>query len=323
MKRTPVAIVALAIVVSALLAVAAEPPLQPKPVPPLQLVPQADDQIAIEHRGKELARYHFGADLPRPYVFPVRGPSGRVLTRMGHPHDPFGHSHHNSFWVTHHDVNGVSFWADRGTNVGRIVHQRVEALLDDGGELVNLISLNHWVAPNGRVLLQERRQTALQLLPNGEYLMILDLELTARGEPVTFGKTPFGIVGVRVAKSVGVRDGGGRIRNDTGGTNEKEIFWKPARWVDYSGATDDGVIEGLTLMDHPMNPQHPSPFHVREDGWMGASLSYNAPVVVAPEKPLRLRYGLLVHRDLPERAALTKRWEEFVATKLPEPPKKK
>ena len=29
---------------------------------------------------------------------------------MGHPHDPVGHSHHNSVWIAHESVNGESFW---------------------------------------------------------------------------------------------------------------------------------------------------------------------------------------------------------------------
>ena len=41
---------------------------------------------------------------------------------------------------------------------------------------------------------------------------------------------------VRMAKTIGVIDGGGRILNSEGQLNEKEVFRKPARWVDYSGA---------------------------------------------------------------------------------------
>ena len=40
---------------------------------------------------------------------------------------------------------------------------------------------------------------------------------------VTFGKTPFGFLGVRVAKMIGVKDGGGTIRNSEGGVNEKGV----------------------------------------------------------------------------------------------------
>jgi hypothetical protein len=293
---------------------------EPKPVPLLQLVPQPYQQIAFERAGREIARYHFGADLRRPFVFPLIGPGGRSLTRMGHPHDPEGHSHHNSVWITHHDVNGVSFWGDRGTNHGRIVHQRIEHLLDGNGTEASIISHNNWITDKGQTLLEERRQTALKLLPRGEYFLIVDLELNAKARPVTLGRTPFGLIGVRVAKPIGVRDGGGRIRNSEGGVNEAGVHWRPARWVDYSGRLSGPSIEGITLMDHPTNPNHPSFFHVRDDGWMGASLTFDSDRKIEPGRPLKLRYGLYVHWELRPPRFIEGRWDEFVRTKLPEPP---
>ena len=37
-----------------------------------------------------------------------------------------------------------------------------------------------------------------------------------------------------------------------------------------SGPIAPEVIEGITLMDHPSNLNHPSVFHVRGDGWVAA-----------------------------------------------------
>src|SRR5437762_298693 len=81
---------------------------EPAPVPSMQVVPQPYDQASFQRDGNDLTRYHFGPTLRRPFLFPIMGASGRSLTRMGHPHDPIGHSHHNSFWISHHDVDGVS-----------------------------------------------------------------------------------------------------------------------------------------------------------------------------------------------------------------------
>ena len=57
---------------------------EPKPVPRLQVVPQAYEQASFQRDGVEITRYHFGEGLNRPFLFPVIGPSGRSLTRMGH-----------------------------------------------------------------------------------------------------------------------------------------------------------------------------------------------------------------------------------------------
>jgi methane monooxygenase PmoA-like len=284
---------------------------QQKTVPRIQAVPQPHEEISFQRDGTEIARYYFGRDLRRPFLFPIVGPAGVSLTRMGHPHDPESHSHHNSVWISHNSVNGVSFWDDRGK--GKIVHQRIEALEDE-----SVLSTNAWVDEvTKKTLLSERRRTSIQLLENSQYFLLIDVQLECQ-EAVTLGKTPFGLIGVRMAKTIGVADGGGMIRNSGGGVNEAEVLWKAARWVDYSGPISNKAVEGIVLMDHPQNPNHPSVFHVRNDGWMGASVTFDAPRVIEPEKPLRLRYGLYVHAGAPAVEELEKRWKEFAGIKVPE-----
>ncbi len=288
---------------------AQEEGLKPKPVPRLQVIPLPDDRASIRLHGRELTRYHFDSRSHRPFFYPLIGPSGRSHTRMGHPHDPAGHSHHNSFWVSHHIVDGVSFWNDRGD--GRIVHERVDRY-EDGVDEAHIQVSNLWRnEKTGRVLLRETRRSTVRLMENDAWLLLLDLRFEAVEGDVTLGKTPFGMVGVRMAKTIGVHDGGGRILNSGGMINEKGVFWKPARWVDYSGPITNDLRGGITLMDHPANPNHPSVFHVRDDGWMGASLTYDADRVIKKGEPLRLRYGLYVHGDVPGRETLQKLWKGF------------
>src|SRR5438067_1648342 len=95
------------------------------------------------------------------------------------------------------------------------------------------------------------------------------------------------------------------------------VFWKAARWVDYSGPITAAATEGITLMDHPKNPNHPSMFHVRDDGWMGVSLTFDGPRNVESGQPLRLRYGLYVHSGAPTVEQVQDRWEKFAQTEPP------
>ena len=114
-----------------------------------------------------------------------------------------------------------------------------------------------------------------------------------------------------MAKTIGVNDGGGTIRNSEGAVNEKEVFWKRAKWVDYSGLITNENLEGITLFDHPENPNFPSYFHVRNDGWMGVSLTHDAPRTIHPNKPLHLRYGLYIHNDIKPLNAIEAKWKQF------------
>jgi hypothetical protein len=279
----------------------------------MQAVPLPNHEISFQRNGSEIARYYFGPDLHRPFVFPLIGPSGRSLTRMGHPRDPESHSHHNSVWISHNDVNGISFWDDRAK--GQIIHQRIEDF-NDSADSAAVRTINAWTVTN-RVLLLEHRQVTAQALPDKEWLLIVDLQLEARSEEITLGKTPFGLIGVRMAKTIGVTDGGGTIRNSEGGVNEPEVLGKHARWVDYSGPITTKAVEGVTLLDHPSNPNYPTVFHVRNDGWMGASLTYEGLRTIERSKPLRLRYGLYVHAGQPALKRLRLQWESFARTTPP------
>ena len=285
----------------------------------MQVIPMPDDQASFQRDGVELTRYYFGPELHRPFLFPIIGPSGVSPTRMGHPHDPESHSHHNSVWVSHNNVNDIDFWSDRGK--GTIRHKRIVEF-QDSDESACLVAESEWVTAEGKVLMLETRRIAVFPLPNSEWLLIIDVEFKAKDQAVTLGKTPFGMIGVRMAKTIGVNDGGGTIRNSEGGVNEKEILWKQTRWVDYCGAVTNDKIEGITLFDHPGNPNHPSYFHVRNDGWMGASLTFDHPRAIQVDAPLRLRYGLYVHGGMKAAEAIETQWKQFALIELPKSAKK-
>jgi hypothetical protein len=288
-----------------------------KPVPRMQVIPLPAGQASVEREGHEISRYYFGPELRRPFLFPLIGPSGKSLTRMGHPRDPNGHSHHNSVWVTHHDVGGVAFWNDAPSSKGRIVHQRVVRYEDaDDEALIEVV--NAWQDEAGKTLLEEQRAMRFRPQAQGQWLLVLDLTLRAPKEPVTLGKTNFGLIGVRMAKTIGVHDGGGTIRNSEGGVNEAGVHEKAARWVDYAGPITAEAREGITLLDHPINPNHPTVFHVRDDGWMGAALTFAAPLTIEPARPLKLRYGLWAHAGVPKPKTIEEQFAEFA--KLGDPP---
>jgi len=287
-----------------------------KPVPEMQVLPLPYDQAAFQHRGIELTRLHFAPTLKRPFLYPLAGPEGRSLTRMGHPHDPVTHDHHNSVWISHQSVQGENFWENQG-NPSQIVCQRVDQYGDGPPEAWALM-VNAWRDRKGRVVMQERRRVGVQWLEKGQFEVTIDLELHApSAEPVLLGQSPFGMIGVRMAKPIGVHDGGGRILNSEGQRNEEECFRKPARWMDYSGAVTNQSRGGITLMDHPGNPGHPTPFHVRNDGWMGICLTLRGAMKIEPGKPLRLRYGLWAHEGLPTGPQSESRWEVFARGPLP------
>lgn len=292
---------------------------EPKPVPHMQAIPLPQDAVSLQRDGVELARVHFAKSQRRPFIFPVNGPSGRSLTRMGHPRDPESHSHHNSVWLSHQFVGGTNFWENRG---GRIEHLRV-LRFEDSDDAAFVETENAWLDSTGKPVLHDRRRITARALPAGEWLLLLDVQLEARTAEVPLAQTAFGMLGVRMAKTIGVADGGGTIRNSEGGIDEAGCFRKPARWMDYSGPITATATEGITLFDHPSNPNHPVPFHCRNDGWMGAALTFAAPLTVKAGEPLRLRYALYIHSGIPAPEKINAQWKAFAESPWLEFPLKK
>ncbi len=284
-------------------------------VPHMQVLPMPHAISSFQLDGKELTASHSDAADMRPFWYPIMTSKGVCLTRMGHPHDPVTHSHHNSVWLAHSNVNGIDFWGDHAKIQGRIITKSVDRY-DDMNEAAVMQMTNHWVrASDNAVQLIETRRCEVRPLDGAKsWLMLIDAEFTApKGMTSTFGGTFFGLVAVRVAKSIGEKDGGGRILNSEGLINEDQIFRKPARWCDYSGriTNDADGFAGITLMNHPGNPQNPTAFHVRKDGWMGACLIPGEPLQVTDTKKLRVRYGLWVHDGIMTQAQSEAQWKAF------------
>jgi len=248
--------------------------------------------------------------IRRPFFYPVNGPDGISLTEFGKPHDPTGsHAHHYSLWIAHASVNGLDFWSERG---GVIAHEQLE-LMEDGPIFCRLAQKTHWLN-QGEGQLRERR--SFTIYQSGDDFRIIDVELSltpAGAKPVTFGKTSFGFLAARVAQSMTVFDGAGEIRNAKGDLNEQRAHLKRAHWIDQSGPIAQGRWAGIALLDHPDNPNAPTGWHCRNDGWAGAAFNMETPYTLEPAATLRLRYRIVVHGQDAIRGGVAQRYEEYAA----------
>jgi len=269
-------------------------------IPRMQAVPLPYEEISFRRDGKELTRLHYGARMDRPFLYPVYSAKGDEMTRIGHPHDPHGHRHHYSIWFAATPVNGEDFWAD---GKGRIRAKRV-VKIDDGATKATVALESAW----GMLLEEQRTISVIDL--GGDWMIEMSMTLKATNGPVVFDAKGFGPVGVRMAKSIGVKDGGGKIVNSSGLINEKAVFRQPACWVDYCGPVPSSLA-GITLFDHPSNIQHPQAVHVRDDGWMGAAMTEKGAVTIPRGETVTLRYGFLVHTGALDKNVVEAAWKAF------------
>jgi len=304
-----------------------------------EIVPLAGEQVSFRIDGVEKTRWNFGPATLRPFFFPVLGPSGAMLTRMGHPGAP-NHDHHLSVWFAHHKVLGIDFWSNRGP--ARIRQKQWLAYRDGNDEAVMAAALGWFDGHDPKELLEQELVAAIRPLDRGEWELELQATFRPKAESLEFQKTNFGFLAVRVVKDLSEHFGGGKLTSSGGATGEKAIFGKPAQWMNYSGpvrpvgrgsrirensarpgrpAEVSRILlppaaqhwEGITYFDHPSNPGHPLSWHVREDGWMGASVCLHGPVTTTRKSPLVLRHLLHLHRGPVDASGAAARFKAFSA----------
>jgi hypothetical protein len=276
--------------------------------PRCQIVPLPGQQVTIGIDGRERLRWHAADDAPRPFFFPLIGPSGLPLTRMGHPGAP-NHDHHRSIWFAHHKVLGIDFWGD---NSEAVIRQQEWLAYEDGdAEARMAVRLRWYDGHDPQALIEQVMIAAIAPAPDDGVFVELQTSLTSMAESLELGQTNFGLLAVRVAKSISAVFGDGVLTGANGQQTEKNLFGKSSPWIDYSGSIDVGITEGITYFDHPSNNSFPSKWHVRDDGWMGASVCRDGPVMLTRTKPITWRYLLHAHPgnvDLDAAADIAKRF---------------
>ncbi|MFK7820029.1 MAG: PmoA family protein [Planctomycetaceae bacterium] len=265
-------------------------------IPRCQAIPLPNHEVSFQIDGQERTRWHYGSQYPRPFFFPLNGPSGETLTRMGHPGAP-DHDHHRSVWFAHYKVLGIDFWGD-GRNDAYVRQLGWLAYEDSNEEARMAVRVGWFDGHNPAELLVQELVVAVRDDGGGGTFLETQSRFIPKADSLEFQKTNFGFLAVRVAKSISGVFGGGTLTNSDGKTGEKAIFGKASEWMDYSGSvtTETGLsTEGVTYFDHPSNPGQPTGWHVREDGWMCASPCMSDGIVTTLKQPLQLRYLLHAH----------------------------
>jgi hypothetical protein len=271
--------------------------------------------------GKDLVtRYYIGADVAKPYFWPLNGPGGIPLTRAW-PMDPEAkettdHVHQKSAWFCHGDVipegievkdkikgvKGVDFWSEAPGH-GAIACVEVGEPKSDKDHAW-ITTRNEWLTADKVKILDEGRTIHLYDLGGGR-LLVLEIDLHASDCPITFGDTKEGSFGVRVRDALTEAKGKGKLENAEGRTGEKEVWGRQSKWCDYSGKID-GKPYGLAIFDDPANP-FPACWHSRGYGLHAANPFGRAGsgfpamadktdlVKLAKGDHLKLRYGILLH----------------------------
>ncbi len=292
------------------------------------------DPIEIRWRGKLVTAYQTGKGLPKPFFYPLIGPTGENVTRHwpmkeGVAGEESDHVHHRSLWFGLGKVNGYDFWHEPGTKgkegkrFGKTVHTGLKGVqIKNSENAIILKTTTDWVGTaDGVKVCQDQRTFRLEHREDGSLVIDATFVIEASEGDVEILDDKEGAFAMRVMPTLRLegKHAKGSILNSEGGTG-KDAWGKRAKWVDYDGVDTKGKELGVAIFDHPTSFRHPSWWHARHYGLFAVNpfgqghLEKGAAedagnYTIKKGDSITLRYRVLIH---PGKADAKKLDAEFV-----------
>ena len=242
---------------------------------------KGDDKVDVLIDGELFTSYLFGDELLKPVLFPVRTPSGVVVTRSyplgekveGESED---HPHHVGVFFTYDGVNDEGFWNNSKNPLPKVRHAKFTEMKGGVGS-GRLSMVMDWVGKDGRAVLREER-TMIFRAGVGESIVDFSMDLKAVDAQVVFKDTKEGMFAIRTAPWLREdrgknwpegMEGTARYLSSASEEGAKAIWAKRAKWVRLEGEKD-GKVCGVAILNHPTSVNYPTYWHARGYGLFSA-----------------------------------------------------
>lgn len=283
---------------------------------------EKDNILRVEIDGRLFTEYHY-KNVIRPFFYPVIGPTGENMTRnwpmKEAPDEEKDHPHHRGLWFTHGDVNGLDFWADgKGT---KIRHDKFIKL--ESGDVTGIIqSSSTWLSADEKTVCTDTRTHRFYTsTDNKSLIMDMEISIHASNGQVVLGDTKEGSMAIRLVPTMRVKGkvAKGHILNSNG-DKDGETWGKSAAWCDYYGPIGSETV-GVAIFDNPLNPRHPTWWHVRDYGLFAANpfgVHYfekkpakSGDLTIPSGETVTFRYRFYFHKGNTEDADISGHYTEY------------
>jgi hypothetical protein len=286
--------------------------------------PRGQLQVLVD--GKEAVVYQYGANVDMPHYYPVRSPSGRLLTVQ--QTEPY--PHHRSLWF----ADTVQLAGQRKASFYNALYSKDKKdpkapyrdqirhvefvpgkVAGNQGEIgMKLL----WVIDQQTPVLDEQRQLRVVALDQGQYLLDMQFTVIAAYGNVQFlsDQAHYAWPYVRMNPEFSVQKGG-TMTNSEGGVNQAGTHNKRAYWIDYSNKVG-GATEGMAFFLYDRS--QPAPLWLTRDyGTFGPrrpNPQNGKPFVLKKGESLKQRVGILVHSGDVKAGQVEKHYQQYADGKL-------
>jgi len=283
------------------------------------VITEADEKImSYQRRHKSIN----GKFLRANYIHPLYGLDGEILTEdfpADHPH------HRGIFWAWHQVWLGDKKLGDSWAAQDFFWDVYDTKILDVDSKSRALQVRVLWKSPlwtdtdgNKKAFVKETSTIRVHRAQNDIRKIDFEIKLLALEDDMRLGGSEdvkgYGGFTTRIPLPDGLSFTG------TGGPVEPtNLSVEAGPWLDFTGDFgNDGNTSGLTILCHNSSPGYPQRWILRRKGSaQNPVYPGRNPVVLPRDKPVILRYRLLIHRDRLSRGELDKLQAEYNSELLP------
>jgi hypothetical protein len=284
--------------------------------------------IKIAFNGQPLLRYQADTPASKPHFDRVALPptaearAGENIV-LAAPHD---HVWHLGLFFSPGFLDGLNFCESERLAAGKERYGecrstgRISSVVKDDGS----VAFSHeirWRTGDDQTWMTEQRDITVHAPRGNAYRIDWKMAWTAVGKDRIWTSAPTSgsTAGpcFRVPRSM---DGAaGQVLSREGANTIETVQGHKARWCDYTGKLDgkmgslDPDTAGITLMDHPQNPNHPNAWYaaIESCGLLAADWTAGASGTIKKDESRTFRFGILVHYGRPDRDRIESEYRTF------------
>ena len=283
---------------------------------------QTANDLALLNHNKIVWQAVFDPAQGKPYIHPLATLDGTEITALR----PADHHWHRGLWWSWKYINHTNYWEENprtGLSAGRTVILHAQAHVDSDFSARIELEISYHLPDQPPVMRERRLLLFHPPADDGHYALDWSATFTAETD-VLLDRTPphrdnqglitggsYAGLGLRFPRSI---TNTWTFLNATGESGRQwEGSGHEARWLDFSGPLPDGQKAGITILDHPTNIRHPTPWYWNPKlPFFCAALLANEPLQLKAGDSLNLRYYICVHRGMPQPAWIEQQWREFI-----------
>jgi len=297
------------VVLLAAAAVSAEPELAWKETP---------HSLALVRGEQVVWQFNYKKEDGKPYFHPVTIAGGDPVTDLR----PADHFWHKAIWFSWKTINGVIYWEEdpkTGKSPGETEVVDVQATPRDDHSARFELALSYHPPGQPAVLVERRMVEVSAPTADGAYHIDWLSTFTAGEADVVLDRTPIagepngvswgGYAGLSLRLVPALRqwqfsDSDGPVKEVT----------KQARWIAFSGPTQDGRSAAIVVLDHPQSFRHPTPWYLIQGmPYFSPAVLYRSPHTLPATESLTLKYRMLFQPAAADREAIEKQWQAFAS----------